>query len=61
MVERSPGMRGFGGSIPSLVKQKKLKFEVRTKELDTDLSAQSQDNGLRWNITAYPWSGVSVG
>ena len=41
VVERSPGMREVGGSIPSRVKQKTLKFEVlllwlalSTKELE---------------------------
>ncbi len=42
-VERSPGMREVGGSIPGHVKQKTLKFEVlllclalSIKELETD-------------------------
>ncbi len=30
------------------------------KELETDWPARSQDNGLGWDITAYPWCGVSV-
>ncbi len=62
VVERSPGMREVGGSIPGRVKQKKLKFEVlllclalSIKELETDCLARSQDNGLGWDITAYPW------
>ncbi len=68
VVERSPGMREVGGSIPGRVKQKTLKFEVlllclalRTKELGTVWPAGSQNNGLGWDITAYPWGGVSVG
>ncbi len=68
VVERSPGMREVGGSIPGRVKQKTLKFEVlllclalTTKELETVWSAGSQNNGLGWDITAYPWGGVSVG
>ena len=68
MVERSPGIRGVGGSIPGRVKQKTLKFEVlliclvlRTKELDTVWRAQSQNYGLGWDITTYLWGGVSVG
>ena len=68
MLERSPGMREVGGSIPGRVKQKPLKFEVlllrlalSMKELETDWSARSQDNGLGWYIFAYPWRGVSVG
>ncbi len=58
VVARSPGMR---------VKQKTLKYEVlllclalSTKELETDWPTRSQDNGLGWGITAYPWGGVSV-
>ncbi len=42
VVERLPGMREVGGSIPGRVKQKTLKFEVlllclalSTKELET--------------------------
>ncbi len=65
VVERSPGMREVGGLIPGHVKQKMLKFEVlllclalRPKELET---ARSQNNGLGWDITAYPWGGGSVG
>ncbi len=53
-----------GGSIHGRVKQKTLKFEVlllclalSVKELET----RSQNNGLGWDITAYPWRGVSVG
>ncbi len=68
VVERSPGMREVGGSILSRVKQKTLKFEflllclaLSTKELETVWPAQSQNNGLGWDITAYPWGGVSVG
>ncbi len=68
MVERSPGMREVGCSIPGRVKQKTLKFEVlllslalRTKELETVWPARSQDNALGWDITAYTWGGVSVG
>ncbi len=68
VVERLPGMREVGGSLPNRVKQKTLKFEVlllclalSTKELDTIWLAWSQNNGLGWNITAYPWGGVSVG
>ncbi len=68
VVERSPGMREVGGSIPGRVKRKTLKFEVlllclalSTKELETVWSARSQNIGLAWDITAYPWGGVSVG
>ncbi len=68
VVEGSPGMREVGGSIPGRVKQKTLKFEVllfclvfNIKELETDWPGRSQDNGLGWDITAYPWSGASVG
>ncbi len=68
VVERSPGMWEVGGSIPGHVKQKTLKFEVlllclalSTKELETFWPARSQNNGLGWDITAYPWGGVSVG
>ncbi len=68
VAERSPGMREVGGSIPGRVKQKTLKFEVlllclalSTKELETVWPARSQNNGLGWEITAYPWGGVSVG
>ncbi len=63
-----PGMREVGGSIPGRIKQKTLKFEVlllclafSTKELETVWLARSQNNGLGWDITAYPWGGVSVG
>ncbi len=68
VVERSPGMREVGGSIPGRVKQKTLKFEVlllclalSTQEIETDWLARSQDNGPGWDILAYPWRGVSVG
>ncbi len=68
VVERSPGMREVGGSTPGCVKQKTLKFEVvllclalSTNELATVWPARSQTNGLGWDITAYPWGGVSVG
>ncbi len=68
MVERSPGMREVDGSIPGRVKQKTLKYEVlllyfplRIKELETDWPARSEDNGMGWDITTYPWRGVSVG
>ncbi len=68
MVERSPAMREVGGSILGRVKQKTLKFEVlllclalSIKELETNWPIQSQDTGLSWDITAYPWRGVSVG
>ncbi len=68
MVERSPDIREVGGSIPSRVKQKTLKFEVlllclalSIKQLETNWPARSQDNGLGWDITAYPGHGVSVG
>ncbi len=68
VVERSPGMWEVGGSIPDRVKQKTLKFEVlllclalSTKELESVWPARSQNNGLGWDIPAYPWSGVSVG
>ncbi len=67
MVERSPGMWEVGGSIAGRIKQKTLKFEVlllclalSTKELETVWPARSQNNGLDWDITAYPWGGVSV-
>ncbi len=62
VVERPPGMREVGGSIPGRVKQKTLKFAVlllclalSTKELDTVWPARSQNNGLGWDITAYLW------
>ncbi len=68
LAEHLPGMQEVGGSIPSHVKQKTLKFEVlllclvlSIKELEANWSAQSQDNGLGRDITAYPWRGVSVG
>ncbi len=68
VVERSPGMREVGGSTPDRVKQKTLKCEVlllclalSATELETDWPARSQDNGLGWDITAYPWRGVSLG
>ena len=68
VVERSPGMQVVGGSIPGRIKQKMLKFEVlllclalSTKELETVWPARSQNNGLGWDNTAYPWGGVSVG
>ncbi len=68
VVQRSAGMPQVGGSIPGRVKQKMLKFEVlllclvlSIKELETDWPAQSQNNGLGWDITAYPWRDVSVG
>ncbi len=68
VVERSPGMREVGGSIPGRVKQKTLKFKVlllclalSIKELETVWPARSQNNGLGWDITASPWGGVSVG
>ncbi len=61
-------MREVGGSIPGRVKQKTLKFEglvlcsvLSIKELEIDWLARSQDNGMGWDITAYPWHGVSVG
>ncbi len=59
--------REVGGSIPRRVKQKTLKFDVllclalSTKELETVWPARSQNNDLGWDITAYPWGGVSVG
>ncbi len=62
VVEHLPGMQEVGGLIPGYVKQKTLKFEVlllcfalSIKELETHWLALSQDNGLGWNITAYPW------
>ncbi len=68
VVERSPGMREVGGSIPGRVKKKTLKFEVlllrlalSTKELETVWPARNKNNGLGWDITAYTWGGVSVG
>ncbi len=67
VVERSPGMRKVGGSIPGRIKHKTLKFEVlllclalSTKELETVWLARSQNNGLSWDTTAYPWGGVLV-
>ncbi len=61
-------MREVGGSIPGRVKQNTLKFEIlmlclalSTKQLETVWLARSQNNGLGWDITAYPWGGVSVG
>ncbi len=41
VVERSPGMREVGGSIPGRVKQKTLKFEVLL------LCLAAQHNGVR--------------
>ncbi len=38
-----------------------LCLALSIKELETDWPARSQDNGLGWDITAYPWRGVSVG
>ena len=38
-----------------------LCLALRTKELETIWPARSQNNGLGWDITAYPWDGVSVG
>ncbi len=71
VVEHSPGMSCMwevGGSIPGRVTQKMLKFEVlllclslSIKELKTDWPPRSQDNGLGWDITAYPRHGASVG
>ncbi len=68
MVKRSPGMREVGGSIPGRVKLKTLKFEVlllrlalSIMEIETHWLARSQDNGLGWDITAYPWRVFSVG
>ncbi len=68
VVELSPGMLEVGGSIPGRVKQNTLTFEVlllclalSTKELETVWPARSQNNGLSWGITTYPWGGVSVG
>ncbi len=68
VVEHSPRMREVGGSIPSHIKQTTLKLEVlllclalSIKELETNWPARSQNNGLGWDITAYPWRGVSVG
>ncbi len=64
MVERSLGTREVGGSIPGCVKQKTLKFEVLLLCLAlsiNELETPSQASGLGWDITAYPWLGVSVG
>ncbi len=68
VVEHLPGMWEVGGSIPGRVKQKTLKFEVlllclalSINELENDWRARSQDISLGWDITAYPWRGVSVG
>ncbi len=67
LVESSPGMREVCGSTPGRVKQNTLKFEVlllcltlSTKELETVWPAQSPNNGLDWDIIAYPWDGVLV-
>ncbi len=38
-----------------------LSLALSTKELETVWPARSQDNGLGWDIIAYPWGGVSVG
>ncbi len=38
-----------------------LGLALSTKELETVWPARSQNNGLGWDITAYPWGGVSVG
>ncbi len=68
VVKRSPGMQEVGGSIPGRVKQRTLKFEIlllclvlSINELETDWLGGGQNNGLGWDITAYPWHGVSVG
>ncbi len=59
VVERSPGMRKIGGSIPGCVKQKTLKFEVlllclvlSTKELETPSG--------RLGVTIIVWVGTSL-
>ena len=59
-------MREGGGSVPSHVEQKTLKFEALLNALrvrETDWPAWSQDDGhrLAWDITAYTWRDVSVG
>ncbi len=60
MVERSPGMREVGGSIPGHICGSTGLLSAQYKQLETDWPARSQDNGLGWDITAYPWRGVSV-
>ncbi len=61
VVEHSPGMWEVGLILGHL----KQKFEVlllclalNIKELESDWPAESQDNGLGWDITAYLWRGV---
>ncbi len=65
VVERSPGMREVGGSIPGRCVRHILLLclapRLSIKELEIDWPARSQDNGMGWDITAYPWRGVSVG
>ncbi len=71
VVEHSPGMRDGGGSIPGHVKQHKTKdvkiwgsaalLSAQDIRVGDDWPARSQDNGLGWDITAFPWCGVSVG
>ncbi len=60
VVERSPGMREVGGSIPGRAKQTKLKFEVlllclalSTKELETVWPA-------RLGVRIMVWVGTSL-
>ena len=66
MAERSHGMQEVGGSIPGCIKKKKdvavlqLCLPLSLKELETNWLARSQDNGLGWHNTAYPWRDVSV-
>ncbi len=38
-----------------------ITLALSTKELDTLWRARSQNNGLGWDISVYPWGGVSVG
>ncbi len=38
-----------------------LCLALSIKELESDWPALSQDNGLGWDIIAFPWCGVSVG
>ncbi len=43
------------------VRSDDLRFKSPTPTQETVWPARSQNNGLGWDITAYPWGGVSVG
>ncbi len=55
VVERSPGMREVGGSIPDRVKQKTLKFEV----LLLCLALSTKELG-RLRVRIMVWVGTSL-